>query len=307
MEITPRLTDEEARKEAAVLEVGHAALKSLANTNWIKRRVEAIELQSNGENRRKISFDFYIPWQLLDSLDVHRSLTKPSLSHHVTEPKRHASGYQGPECKQTAVPLCFMQKTTIVNLDLVNFRGDSIPVATIREHNCLVMHAFNYLIHDIEHRARKLFDEPELDPSWYQTTEAIVKSSEIETQSQRNVLKSDQEREEYIRSCRKQVMLGNLNLGQFSRNIKRVRPDSEHPLETLVRQVVALTSEAQTLQGSLMEKDGSELASQLYLFLALLETVARHFVFVAVVEKEDLNRRMLAKVSYGAQLNSVRN
>lgn len=115
---------------------GEAALALIVNMpQWIYRRQETILLQDNGETRRQISFDYEIPvGQQIHPFD----LMDPE--HLPLDVPRDGT---------TIVPLSFMQKGNLVDLDVRDESGAALPVVTTKQNGDLVLLAIEMLLEKI--------------------------------------------------------------------------------------------------------------------------------------------------------------
>lgn len=125
------ITNDTASLSNSLLEdtLGHTVLEDnslfgskiwplLVNWNWITRRVESVRLNASGDTRRHISFDFSIP----------------SKSAAVWTPLG-----QNTPSEQLVVPLTFLNKGTIVNLDLRDASGTSLSNLSSRENGWVML------------------------------------------------------------------------------------------------------------------------------------------------------------------------
>lgn len=101
-----------------------------SHTEWIERRQETIFLRDDGETRRQISFDFTLP--------PGRKIPLKALSG--SERSNDVEGTALDE-ESVVVPLCFMQKGTLVDLDVRDSDGGALPVLTMQENGSLVLEA----------------------------------------------------------------------------------------------------------------------------------------------------------------------
>lgn len=82
--------------------LGAAILPLITDWNWVKRRVETMQLITNGQTRRRLSFDFELP---------------------------HSKAmYYGGSSEQAVVPLTFLRKGMLINLD-ISLAGE--PVSSL--------------------------------------------------------------------------------------------------------------------------------------------------------------------------------
>ncbi|TFC05058.1 hypothetical protein [Cryobacterium sp. MDB2-33-2] len=98
---------------------GEAALRLLMDPKWILRRVESVVLKADGQTNRRISFDFKLPQNARIPFD------------------------ESPDGKPTmvAVPLTFMSKGTIVNLNVSDSTGSTLPVLGFSDNGKLTLDA----------------------------------------------------------------------------------------------------------------------------------------------------------------------
>lgn len=82
--------------------LGSAILPLITDWTWVRRRVETMQLITNGQTRRRLSFDFELP-------------------HSKTM-------YYGASTEQAVVPLTFLRKGMLINLD-ISLGGD--PVSSL--------------------------------------------------------------------------------------------------------------------------------------------------------------------------------
>lgn len=100
----------ELQRRCAALALGHSS--------WIRRRVESIQFLADGQTRRKISFDF----QLRPDMLVPRSVRLPQ---NPENPSQSLPWH--PEADEyVAVPLAFMRKGALGNLDVKDAAGTSL-------------------------------------------------------------------------------------------------------------------------------------------------------------------------------------
>ncbi len=111
---------------------GERVVRLLADPTWIHRRVETLQLSVDGETRRRVSFDFTLPKD--------RSLLQ------VT-----SVGVHGLELSQERVilPLCFMRKGTLVDLDVTDDSGRSLPVVSLGANGELVKEGVLWLLGEL--------------------------------------------------------------------------------------------------------------------------------------------------------------
>lgn len=111
-----------------------ALLPMLADWSWIHRRVESIKVINHGQTRRSLSFDFTLPraaglrW------------------HDVAQEHRTKSESQ---TGQVIVPLTFLRKGMLINLDLTDGNGASIPSLGFSDNTDLTFHPMRLLVDEL--------------------------------------------------------------------------------------------------------------------------------------------------------------
>lgn len=113
-------------------ELGAAVLPMIMDWQWMKRRVDSLQLIANGQTRRRLSFDFELPYN--DALRY------------------------GKNSGQVMVPLTFLRKGMLINLDL-EFDGVSTPSMQMSRNGNLPYQALRLLADDLslgEHLLRAL-------------------------------------------------------------------------------------------------------------------------------------------------------
>lgn len=104
--------------------LGMQMLHLLSDWSWIHRRVEDIQVVDGGQTRRRVSFDLDPP------------LIRPS----GAEP----TGGSAPD--QVHVPLTFLRKGMLINLDLENHDGTTLAAISRLENTRLVFHPIRMLV-----------------------------------------------------------------------------------------------------------------------------------------------------------------
>ena len=112
------------RNEGSAL--GEAAAELLlSHSQWIFRRVESVDFRDDGITRRRVSFDFQVPRRCL-------------ISWGPVGTESHAEDL-------IATPLSFMRKGLLVNLDVVDGAGSSVPIAGFGDNGLLATAALEHL------------------------------------------------------------------------------------------------------------------------------------------------------------------
>lgn len=106
--------------------MGIAVLRLMSDWSWMTRRVEKIQIIADGQTRRRLSFDFTLP-------------PDPGLAW-VRE--GHELG--------TIVPLTFLRKGPLVNLDIKDHQGASLPVLSREENAEVAYQAIRLLVSMLE-------------------------------------------------------------------------------------------------------------------------------------------------------------
>lgn len=125
-------------------DLGHAMWPIVSEWSWVSRRVERVELHPSGITMRSISFDYALPKSsLIDWRTVFNSISPKFDENWIfsikngskqglrefgisIENKGEMKRKSLPQYLETPVPLAFLKKGTLVNLNLRNGSGDSI-------------------------------------------------------------------------------------------------------------------------------------------------------------------------------------
>lgn len=120
--------------------VGKAVLSLVSDWGWMHRRVEQIKILSNGQTRRQLSFDFSLPYN--EGLYWNHSTSEVQKNNQLLD--RH----------QVCIPLTFFRKGPLVNLDIQNGEGNSVPSAGLRDNGYLSYQALRILAEELRLGAR---------------------------------------------------------------------------------------------------------------------------------------------------------
>lgn len=98
----------------------HAAALVLSHQSWVRRRVESVQFLPGGETRHRISFDLAIPEELTISGQEISASENSSL---------------------IAVPLTYMRKGALVDLDISGADGSALPSVGAEENGRITVAA----------------------------------------------------------------------------------------------------------------------------------------------------------------------
>ena len=265
----------------------------IARPAWIKRRVESIGIHSDGETRRKISFDFRLPSRSIDSLQALNAFRDPEQKESLEMPRG----------KEIAIPLCFMQKTTLVDLDVNASDGRSLPVATTDENANLVLNAFSYLIRHISPDQSPSDSDDGIDPIL--VCKSVVMSRRyVKWDDPKESLKSfSPDYLELSESYLKNV-IDQLDRGEYAGDLcthfeaQTEKLNEKGAAKELTAFVTRLVNRSKESAGG--EKERIE--TQVRFLLILLATMVRNYMFVVLIDRSEAEKRSIIKVSYLSQL-----
>lgn len=103
----------------------HAAALVLSHQSWVRRRVESVQFLPGGETRHRISFDLAIPEELTISGQEISASENSSL---------------------IAVPLTYMRKGALVDLDISGADGSALPSVGAEENGRITVAALQWLV-----------------------------------------------------------------------------------------------------------------------------------------------------------------
>lgn len=263
-------------------ELGLRCLKLISAQHiWIRRRVDRIQFLEDGQSRRSISFDFDLP----NAKQITYQEIFNSGFDSANEPKEQNIGSKN----QIVIPLAFMRKGALVNLDVESADGTPISVLGRNDNGTISFLALQYL-------ARRIFKD-NLQSICYAIKEVIYSSSVVfEDKRSKPMLVSVSDEVDKVRKG----FLDDLTLFLESQTEKfptiPSSADSGYCFNIIGFSIKRLLSGA-------LEPDDS-MSEDLRLFVAILSSIVDSYVFAVVVNKELVSHRSIIKVGFESQKTS---
>ena len=270
------------RNEGSAL--GEAAAELLlSHSQWIFRRVESVDFRDDGITRRRVSFDFQVPPRCL-------------ISWGPAGTESHAGDL-------IATPLSFMRKGLLVNLDVVDEAGSSVPIAGFGDNGALATAALEHLA-----KASGVIRAPEAQATSAQSvhTPADGIFCVVHSLLRRSPVWTVPRREGDRRGAFK-ATLDEDRKKRYDSYLNRLmcNGDAQAPPESVEesQSVAALNQAIEEAVGRLAKptKETEEERRNLLALLLLLSTLAESFAFTALTPLASVHRRSIVKVGLDAR------
>ena len=262
----------------------------LGHTEWVKRRVEGIQFRPGGDTRRRISFDVSIPPHYL-----------------ITGDEIGASGSEEGPSKLAVVPLTFMGKGSLVNLDLSDRRGDSVSSVGFTENGKITVAALEWLANRLQSLTRT---ETFCQETFHKAFKAIVYSWNGQTEWTKAIDDQNQRNRDRLRH---KVFSSLLNEIDERTNNTESQPypipafvnqeEGKHVRDLILwlKEIIELSvGERRPIQ------DDTSTSTFAYLcgLLLLLSTVSISYVFTALLPVREVRERTVIKLAFDTDIDT---
>ncbi|MBD3778732.1 MAG: hypothetical protein IE923_05665 [Micrococcales bacterium] len=270
--------------DSAPLSVGARTLGLLADPSWIHRRVETVTMRADGETRRQVSFDVTLPMSL-----------------HIHPDELTENGAQK-SAARVVVPLGFMRKGTLVDLDVSDATGRAVPVLSLGQNGELVLEAMSYLVRrlgppsDFTPALRDVIFSRVANPGEIQSSERARRTAFMEI-AKRSVDDSD--------SGDVKCLPGDQNVQQLVMWLRTLLKDSPSPDLTMLASLLAAMSEDYVFA---VEVDGDVASARMLLkvsYASRVQPLKRHFEFLRHSEAWQLGIASAAATSTHLEIETT--